>query len=275
MHKKHLFALLFICLLVAFIGCRSKYQKVLKGDDPELKLKSAKEYYASGDYFRAMPLFQELVNVYRGSDEAELIAYQYADCNFKLKDYLTARYYFKAFAETYPRSKYTEEALFKAAFCYYQESPTHSLDQSSTNKAIESFILFANMYPNSGKIDSCNTLLDKLREKLVEKSYDNAKIYFKTQKYKAAIVALSNAISDYPDSKHVEEMYFLRLKSAYEYARNSVEKKQAERFDQVVTLHQEFVDAFPQSNFLQESGDMNETSLKYLEKNKKTTATIK
>ena len=57
-----------------------------------------------------------------------------------------AAFYFKNFVRTYPTSKYAEESMFTAAYCYYLNSPAFSLDQSSTYKAIDELQLFANRY---------------------------------------------------------------------------------------------------------------------------------
>ena len=56
-------------------ACKSEYQKTLKGTDIGKKYELAKKYYNKNDYFRALELFEELVTVYRGSDEAEEIYY--------------------------------------------------------------------------------------------------------------------------------------------------------------------------------------------------------
>jgi outer membrane protein assembly factor BamD len=267
---KQKFYILFIILGLScssFIleGCKSKYQKVLKGTDINKKYELAKYYYNKKDYFRALELLEELVNVYRGTEDAETIYYYYAYCHYGLKDLLTARYHFKNFAETYPRSKYAEECRYMAAYCYYLDSPEYSLDQENTYKAIESLQLFINLYPKSARVQECNELIDKLRAKLEMKAYQNAKLYYKIGEYKSAIYAFRNAINDFPDTHYKEEMDFLTIKSSYLYSKNSIESKKAERFLETIDYYQNFVDLYPNSQYLKEAQGIFDESLKEME----------
>jgi outer membrane protein assembly factor BamD len=116
------------------------------------------------------------------------------------------------------------------AYCYFLDSPDLTLDQASTYKAIENLQLFINLYPKSDRVNGCNELIDKLRNKLETKSFLNAKLYFKIGDYKAAIYAFRNSLDDFPDSQYKEEMDFLTIKSAFLYAQNSVESKKMKDF---------------------------------------------
>lgn len=257
MQKRFIYLISFILIVSTLLsGCRSEYQKTLKGNDISKKYEMAKKYYNKKDYFRALGLLEELVNVYRGSDEAENIYYYYAYCHYGLKDLITARYHFKNFAETYPRSKYAEECRYMSAYCYYLDSPEFSLDQENTYKAIESLQLFINLYPKSERVAQCNLLIDRLREKLQLKSYTNAKLYYNIGDYKSAVYAFNNSENDFPDTPYKEEMQFLTVKSSFMYAKNSIESKKHERFLETIDYYQKFVDSYPSSKFLKEAQDI-------------------
>lgn len=258
-----------ILCIISLNACKSEYQKVLKGNDLPKKYEMAKKYYNEKDYFRAFQLLEELVNVYRGSEEAETIYYYYAYCHYGLKDMITARYHFQNFAETYPRSKYAEECRYMAAYCYYLDSPDFTLDQDNTYKAIEALQLFINMYPKSERLNECNNLIDRLREKLESKSYYNAKLYFNIGDYKSAIYAFRNSISDFPDSRYKEEMMFLIVKSSYLYAEMSIDEKKAERFLETTEYYQTFVDSYASSKYLKEAQELFNQSIVQIEKLKK------
>lgn len=260
---------LLIILSISLPACKSEYQKVLKGNDLPKKYEMAKKYYNDKDYFRAFQLLDELVNVYRGSEEAENIYYYYAYCHYGLKDMITARFHFQNFAETYPRSKYAEECRYMAAYCYYLDSPEFTLDQDNTYKAIEAMQLFINMYPKSERVAECNTLIDRLREKLESKSYYNAKLYYNIGDYKSAIFAFRNSIIDFPDSKYKEEMMFLTIKSAFLYAEMSIESKKSERFLETMEYYQTFVDSYASSKYLKEAQSIFNTSITKIEQLKK------
>ncbi len=272
MLKKYLFCFMVLVMAAAVMpSCRSKYQKVLKSDNYEQKLVAANAYYDKKDFFRAQTIYDELRGVYLGSEKQEEINYKYADCTYRLKDFYSARYYFKYYLDNFPRGIYAEEATFKGALCYCKDSPIHSLDQTNTTRAIETLQIFVNTYPESNRIDTCNTLIDKLRDKLEQKAYENAKLFYKTEQYKSAITSLNNAIDDFPDCEYVEEMNFLRVSAAYEFAKNSVATKQEERYRTVIELHQAFADTYPNSGYVKQSEKVYDDALRFLEKNIKTT----
>ena len=134
---------------------------------------------------------------------------------------MTAGSYFKSYIDQYPYGKYTEEASFMAAMCDYKISPRAELDQENTRNAIEGFKYFSSRYPMSPRIEESKKLIKELEERLVEKSYLSAKLYYDMKQYKAAVVALSNSLKEYADTKYREEMMFLKLNSLFLYAENS------------------------------------------------------
>ena len=145
-------------LSIVFFSC-SNYQKIQKSQDFSYKYEKALEYYEREDYYRAMNLFDQVIPFYRGSAEAEDIAYKYAYGYYNQKQYIMASYYFDRFAKTYPRSERAEECMFMTAYCKYLDSPKFKLDQTSTVEAISALQLFLNAYPASDRVDQCNALI--------------------------------------------------------------------------------------------------------------------
>jgi outer membrane protein assembly factor BamD len=244
---------LLIVLIVALAGCKSKYEKLRASNDLAKKYKEAIRYYNKKDYARALELFDDLTQHYRGQAEAENLFYYYAYTNYKLKDYTSARYHFKVFADTYPNSTRTEECRFMSAYCYYLDSPNFSLDQENTQKAIDALQLFINYYPKSDRTAEASKLIQNLRDKLETKSYNNAKLYLTISDFQSAVIAFNNSLRDYPDSKYGEEMEFLIIKAQYLYAKNSYEIRQTERYNTAIGYYQSFVDHYPASKFLKEA----------------------
>ncbi len=237
-------------LIVALSSCKSKYDKLKASNDNAKKYQEAVKYYNKKDYTKALGLFEDLVTRYRGRAEAEDLFYYYAYTNYRLKDYTSARFHFKTFADTYPSSPRAEECRFIAAYCFYLDSPTYSLDQENTTKAIESLQLFINLYPKSDRVTEASKLIQNLRDKLEQKSYADSKLYLTIGDYQSAVIAFGNTLRDYPDTKYAEEIEFLTIQSQYEFARISVERKQPERYTQAIGFADEFIEKYPQSKFL-------------------------
>ncbi len=244
--------LLLISTVILLNSC-SNYQRILKGTDMNLKFETAEKYFLKEDYYRSLQLLEELMVAYRGTEKGEKVYYYYAYCNYHIGDYVMASYHFNNFLLTYPNSTYAEEIQFMYAYCFYLESPVPSLDQSSSIDAINKFQLFANRYPKSPKVAEANNLIDELRMKLETKAYANAKLYFKTGNYKAAVSALQNVIADYPATIYKEEIRYLVFRSSYLLATNSVESKFVQRMKDARENYLKLVDEFPQSKYLQDA----------------------
>ncbi len=245
------FLVLFAVVLLA--SC-SEYQKILKSTDYDFKYEKAIAYYEAEDYSRASTLLQELVTVYMGTGKAEEAHYLFANSLFKLRDYTMAGHYYNEFVKKYAGSEHAGEAQYMVAFCSYKLSPNPRLDQTETYNALESFQLFINLYPNDPKIAEATQLMDELRNKLVYKSYLNAKLYYNLgtymgNNYQSAVIAAQNSLDEFPDTKYREELSFLILESKYIQAVNSIEAKKEERLRATMDEYFSFVNEFPESAY--------------------------
>ncbi len=258
---KHVLLLSFTVIALTVAGCKSQFERLRLSNDVAKKYQEAMKLYNKKNYAKALILFEDLAQKYRGRAEAEDLNYYYALTLYYLKDYTTARYQFKSFADTYPTSKYAEECRYMGAYCYYLDSPEYSLDQANTYKAIDALQLFINLYPKSERVELASQYITNLRGKLESKAFENAKLYFDLggydiTNYKAAVVALKNAQIDFPDIKYADEMDMLIVKSQYLYAKNSYEFRQEDRFTEAIGYANEFIESHPDSKFLKEVKDL-------------------
>ena len=268
--NKHALTLsILLLVIVAFAGCKSKYEKLLASSDTAKKYREAVRLYDKKDYSKALGLFDVLVQKYRGTAEAEDLSYYFAYTNYKLRDYTTARYHFKTFADTYASSAKAEESRFMSAYCFYLESPVFSLDQENTIKAIESLQLFINLYPKSERVAEASKLISNLRDKLEIKSYANAMLFLDIGDYKSAVIAFRNSASDFPDTKYAEEMEFLTIKAQAMYAKASLEMKQEVRYIEAINLFAEFAKNYPTSKYLKDGEEIKKNSEKAIVEVKK------
>jgi len=238
---------LFIFIIIASISSCSKYQKVLKSDDINYKYEQAVKYYKNAEFNKALPIFNELLPIFKGTNKAEEIAFYFAYTHYSTGDYLMASYLFNRFTINFPRSKHVEECKYMIAFCHYEEAPEFSLDATNTSLAIDKFQEFIDRYPNSDRVERCNELMDELRLNLSRKAFANAKQYHTTENYRAAIIALDNVLIDYPDVENRQEIYFLILESSYFLAINSISSKKEKRLNMTIEYYNQFIDNFPQS----------------------------
>ena len=260
---------IYFLTLSFFISC-SEYNKVLKGSDYNLKFDKAIEYYKNDQCYKSLPLLEELMSYFRMTSKGEDVYYYYAKNQYCMGDFYLAGYYFKRFVKNFPQSSRVEECAFNSAICLMMNSPDYYLDQSESYKAIDEFQLFLSKYPNSFLVDSCNNMVANLRARLERKSFEKGKLYFRMEKFRSAIIALNTTILEFPNTQYKEEVLYLILKSNYLFAINSVLSKKVERFEESIKSYYTFVDSFKNSKFANEAESFYLSSLKELEKLKKT-----
>ena len=236
------------------------FNKILKSTDSVFKYKKAVEFYESGDYVKAGTLLHDLVPIFRGTSRAAEVYYYYAKSMLEQKDYLMAGHYFSTLVKEFPGSEYAQESYFMIGYCSYLQSPNARLDQTVTREAIDALQLYINLYPYSDKVDEANKLIDELNDKLEYKSYLNAKLYYDFENYKAAVVALTNSLNKYPDTKYREELMYMLLKSKYLLAMNSIADKKEERLSSALDEYFTFVDEFPESKYRKEADKFYKTT---------------
>lgn len=255
--------LLLVFILPFFLGCGG-YEKLLKSTDSNLKYEKAFEYYNKGDYGRAATLFEQIASYYRGTTKADSVYFFLAMTYFKQHDYILAGHAFKTFADTFGNSDFAEDATFYVGYCYYLTSPRPELDQTDTYQAIQSLRLFMIRYPGSARKEQCEKMIAEMRDKLVEKSFISARLYYDLEDYKASIVALNNSLTEYPESRYREDIIFLIVKSNYMLAVNSIQSKQKERFQSTVDEYYSFITEFPDSKYRKEADRIFKSSSGYL-----------
>ena len=227
----------------------------MKSTDPDYKLKMAEKYYAEKKYSNAQVIFEDLFPALKGTPQFEDLYYKYAYTAYHLKDYVNAENLFKTFVETFPNSPKAEDADFMRAYSYYKQSPKPALDQTNTIKAMGQMQVFINTHPTSARIHEATAIIDESRQKLEAKDHKNAELYYNMGYYKAAAIAYNSIIENFPDSENSDLYKLMMIKSYFLYAENSIEERQAERFDKVITETMDFMDRFPESKYAKEVQD--------------------
>lgn len=244
--------LLVFGLIFSTVSCKSSYEKIRTSGDADLLLKTAFDYYEKEQYQRAQTLFELVLTNIRGKAEAEKANFQYAYTHYHLKQYVLSAYYFKTFANTFTNSTFREEASFMSAYSNYQQSPTYRLDQSDSQKAIEEFQIFVNLFPESKRVEESNRLIDILRRKLEEKAFAEGELYYNLRQYQSSVISFDNLLRDYPESPDAERVRFLIAKGSYLLSENSVVDKKEERYQNAARRSAEFLEKYPSGSYSKE-----------------------
>lgn len=168
--------------------------------------------------------------MYAQSARADTLAYYTGLCYYKSGDFVSSAELFDGFRRRFGRSPFLEDAEYMYAKGFYFSSPKPEYDQTATHQALQAITEYLDRYPNSVKKDQLIENMIELRQKLYDKAFMNAKVYYDIGYYNSAVTALQNAIDMYPESGHREELAYLIVSAHCLYARNSVASLQRQRY---------------------------------------------
>lgn len=243
---------IFVLVSALLLWSCNGYERVLKSSDVNMKLERANKYYDQKKYPQANAIYESLLPVMKNTRNYEPLYYRYAYTFYHMKDYISASYHFKNFSEFFPKSKDAEECEYLHGYCLYRESPKASLDQAYTYKAMGALQTYLNAYPQSKRNAEANKIIDECRKKLEVKAANSAKLYYNIGRYKAASVAYTQVLIEYPESPRADEYKYMIMKSWYAYARESVKDKQEERYANALNTYRELKEEYPTSKYINE-----------------------
>ena len=272
--KKSAFVFLSVALLLT--GCAKEFNQAYKSDDYAYKYEFAKECFVSGKYTQAISLLEGIVTMMKGSQNGQECLYMLGMAQYSNRDFDAASETFKKYGTSYPRGIYAEPAAFYVGESLYQSSPEPRLDQSPTNGSINAYQQFMDLFPDSKLRPRAQERLYELYDKLIQKEYLAAQLYYNLggyfgninsndeSNYNASIITAQNALKNYPYCSLREDFMLLIVKSKFQLAENSTEERRLERYRDAEDECYGFINEFPDSKNVA-------TAEKYIAKCKKAT----
>ena len=264
MMKKTLLRIFPVFAMVLLVAGCSEYVQLLKTGTPQQKYAAGKMYLNAGKHQRAADLFEDIRPMFLGTPQEDSILYFIGLAYYRMRNFEMSGALFDEFRKTYGRSGLLEDAEYLYADGLYRSSPQPNRDQTRTLSAIVAIDEYLQRYPNSRYREEMLDQMESLQDKLKEKAFINAKVYYNIGEYKAATVALRNALDQYPDTPYREEILYLIVKSNYLLASNSLESLQRERFMNVQEAYYNFNGEYPESRYSKEVQKMYDDALKFL-----------
>ena len=246
------YALAALLVLAGMSACKTQYDKVLEGNDVDAKYKAAFDYFNAGKYNRSSALFESLTLLTNGTERYDTVLYYLGLSNYSYKDYYTAETNFDQYLSYFPQGTFTEMAQFLRLNCLYRATLRYELDQTPTYTAISAIGEYLREHPEGANSDIARHRLQELGDRLDRKAYENAKLYYKMEDYKAARVALKNVLKDDADNIYREDILYYTAMASYKYAELSIPSKQKERFLVFQDDYLNFVGEYPESSYRKE-----------------------
>jgi len=219
-----------------------------------LRYASAEEAYEKGmrefedeDYDTAIKFFRAVFQYGRGNEYAADAQFRLAESYQNRKQYRLAATEYERFAQLYRSDQRVPVAQFRRANMYYRSAPQYQLDQSDSRKAITFYQIFIERYPQHELVGTAQQHVEELRGKLARKKYEAAQLYERRKMYEAAAQTYVSLFDTYPETKWADDALLGAIRSYVDYADNSVQSKQEERYREAVNNYERLAQLFPDS----------------------------
>jgi len=198
LHKKHMVGkLILISILCVTISCAGGPPKREK-KAIEL-LKEGEKAFLAGKYTKAIESFENLIDWYPFSVHASKAELRIGDAHFNLGQYHDAIFAYEGFERLHPTHEKAPYVLNQIGTCFFNQLDTVDRDQTSAIQAARYFDRIRHEYPQSQYAIEANNKMMTCYKSLAENEFYVGLIYFKAERYKAALNRFQVVISRYPD----------------------------------------------------------------------------
>lgn len=196
-----------ICLVLLLIltGCttiRNQFNKILgieEGGTAQELAWDGMDAYESGNFQKAIEKFQKLKDYYPFSKYAILAELKIADAHYQRQEYEEAIFAYENFEQLHPRNEAIPYVIYQIGRCYYDQIDTPDRDQTSAQKALETFQRLVEQFPRDPYSIRAADHIKTAQKSLAGHDYIVGVFYYKTKHYKAALQRFMSIISSYPD----------------------------------------------------------------------------
>lgn len=198
----------------ALLACSSSKQ-LTKEESCQEKWDKAAPKIENKKYVQLKDGLSEIVNSCQGTVFMEDAVYHLAESHFHLKEWVEAESEYSNFLREFPASKkYDEQVRYRLAEVAGEQVESPSRDQTKTLEAILAYETFIGEYPDSKRVDSANAELNKLKDKLVAKQLQIARLYSRMDEPQAAAIYYKNLLKEFGARVNLREIN-LKLAECY------------------------------------------------------------
>jgi len=186
-----------IITIIQAIGCATgdhKREKVAI----EL-LEEGEAFYQAGKYRLAIESFENLIDWYPFSVHASQSELRIGDAYYKLGEYHDAIFAYEGFERLHPTHEKAPYVLNQIGMCFLNQLDTLDRDQSSAIQAVRYFDRIRHEYPQSSYATQAKNKMMTCYKSLAENEFYVGMIYYKAERYQAAMNRFQIILKRYPD----------------------------------------------------------------------------
>ena len=191
-------ACLFLTAALLFNGCGWFKEATIERPVYELVQEGA-DAYARGDYRDSIKNFEQLKDWYPFSKFAILAELKIADSHYHLQEYPEAIQAYEEFERLHPRNEAIPYIIYQIGLCYYEQIDTVDRDQTTAQKALETFDRLMQQYPQTSYSLQAQSHRIRCLQSLSGHDFYVGMFYLKNGNYKAALHRFKTVVTRYPD----------------------------------------------------------------------------
>ena len=191
------FVLLGLITMFVFSGC-AWFQTEEEKTAQEL-INDGMEQYNDKDYEDAVESFEKLKDWYPFSQYAILAELKIGDAYYHLEEYEDAIAAYEDFESLHPRNEAIPYVIYQTGLCYFERIDTVDRDQSTAQKALETFERLRKQFPKDPYSIKAEQNIKDCQKSLAGHDFYVGLFYYKSKHYKAALQRFKNVLTNYPD----------------------------------------------------------------------------
>ncbi|MEJ0013403.1 MAG: outer membrane protein assembly factor BamD [Bauldia sp.] len=187
-------------------GCNKTTQDVMADDEPAGTLyNEALDKLNAGKLGDAAKGFDEVDRQHPYTDEARKAILMSAFAQYRRGRYDDTVASANRFLTLYPGSPDAPYAQYLIGSSYFHQIPDITRDQQATQRALASLQEIVDRYPDSEYSADAKQKIIVARDQLAGKEMQIGRYYLERREYIAAVNRFKNVVTNYQDTRHVEE----------------------------------------------------------------------
>jgi outer membrane protein assembly factor BamD len=200
-----------VCVVLA--GCAAPRPIVPPGtaEADKFLFDRGQEEYKQRNWLRAREYFRQIVDNYPQSPyrpDAKLAVGDTYIGEGSTESRLLAINEFREFLTFYPTNARADYAQYRLAYAYSEQMLSPDRDQTATRDTIKELQVFLDRYPNSSLVPDARKLLREAQDRLSESSHRVGMTYFRMRWYPGAIDRFREVLKLDPDYTGRDATYF-------------------------------------------------------------------
>ena len=211
-------ALIVLVAAVTCAACGSTRSQIPPGtaEADKFLFTRAEEEFKERNWLRAREYYRQIVDNYPQSPfrpDAKLGVGDTFIGEDTTESLILAENEFREFLTFYPTSPRADYAQLRLSVAYAEQMLAADRDQSATRDAIKELQVFLERYPNSKLMPEARKLMRDAKDRLSESSYRIGYTYYRMKWYVGAIDRFKEVLEGDPEYTHRDSVYFYLAES--------------------------------------------------------------